>query len=278
MSVQDLLPITKQIYSQMVTIAWLMIGPLFLLSCVIEYSKEPHNFPAWELLRKLIITIVLLCFFPEISAAISITANALADRIGEKHALDILFQQIHDQTDPKSQASKMPFLLSADIQVAIMNYFSFAAVKLAKFIMIALYHFFWSLLMAVAPLMILGNLFRSASHLTGHLFGSLFEISSWNIAWQIMAEMLLGLNYLHADPSNYFDAVCFNFLLAIAMVGTPILIHSLLRQGLSSPSSVSAGGMMAFVGTPFRHAQTAMKMASGRSPLSGNSVSKKKED
>jgi hypothetical protein len=110
--------------------------------------------------------------------------------------------------------------------------------------MIALYHFFWSLLMAVAPLVILCNLFRGTSHITKHLFGSMIEISAWQIVWQIMAVMMLGLNILHPTGENYFDAICFNFLLAIGMVATPILVHTFVRSGLSSTSGLAAGAVL----------------------------------
>ena len=244
MSGQELLPITKELYAQMQTIAWIMIGPLFLLACVIHYIKEPANFPALEMVQRITLTIGLLMFFPEITEMVSSIANSLAERIGEKHALEVLFKKIQDQTDPQKQSSTIPFLLSADIGVSILNYLSYALVYLAKFLMVAIYHFFWSLLMAIAPLAILCNLFRGTSHITKNLFSSLLEISSWNVIWQIMAVMLLGLNILHPDPGNYFDAICFNFLLVIGLIGTPLLVHSFVRGGLNSPSSLSAGAVL----------------------------------
>ena len=234
---QELLPITKEIYSQMVGIAWMMLGPLFLLSCAISYVREPANFPALEMLHRIIITIALLTFFPEITSAVSQIANGLADRIGEKHSIDILFHKIQAQGDPLKQWAHNPFLINADIGVALLNYLSFAIVYLVKYLMIALYHFLWSLLMAIAPLAILCNLARGTSQVTKNLFSSLIEISTWNIVWQILAVMLLGLNFLHPNPENYFDAICFNFLIAIGMLGAPLIVHSFVRGGLSSPLS-----------------------------------------
>lgn len=242
---QELLPITKEIYSQMVGIAWQMIGPLFLLSCVISYVREPANFPAMEMIHRITLTIALLIFFPEITSTISGVANSLADRIGEKHALDTLFLKVQNQTDPQHQAFRIPFLINSDYGIAILNYLSFASVYLAKYLILALYHFYWSILMAIAPLAILCNLFRGTSQVTKNLFSSMLEISSWNILWQILAVMLLGLSVLHPDPGNYFDSICFNFLLAIGLIGTPLLVHSFVRGGLTSPSSLSSGAMVA---------------------------------
>ncbi|MDZ4676307.1 MAG: hypothetical protein SGI74_02265 [Oligoflexia bacterium] len=244
MSGQELLPIAKELYKQMQSIAWLMLGPLFLLSCVVAYMREPANFPAFEMIHRVTITIGLLMFFPEITSMIAQVANGLADHLGEKQALEQLFKQIQQQTDPAKQASITPFLLSADIGVALLNYLSYALVYLAKYLMVAIYHFFWSLLMTIAPLAILCNLFRGTSHITKHLFSSLLEISTWNILWQIMGVMLLGLNVLHPTAANYFDAICFNFLLVIGLIGAPLLVHSFVKGGLSNPSSLSAGPML----------------------------------
>jgi hypothetical protein len=265
MSGQELLPITKEIYNQMVGIAWIMIGPMFLLSCAISYVREPGKFPAAEMVQRIVVTVALLSFFPEITAKVSEIANALADRIGEQHAIDALFLKIHDHANPQNQSSHIPFLINADIGVALLNYISFAVVYLAKYLMIALYHFFWSFMMALAPLAILCNLFRGTSQVTKNLFSSMIEISSWNIVWQILAVMLLGLNFVNPDPSNYFDAICFNFLLAIGMIGTPMLVHSFVRNGLSSPSAFAAGAgavIGATLGPVGKSVGTAVKIAS----------------
>jgi hypothetical protein len=262
MSGSELLPITKEIYNQMVGIAWLMLGPLFLLSCAISYVREPGHFPALEMLQRVIITICLLIFFPEITSMISQVANSLADRIGEAHAIDSLFVKIRSQTEPMSQWHKNPFLINADIGVALLNYLSYAVVYLVKYLMIALYHFFWSLLMAMAPLAILCNLFRGASQVTKNLFSSMIEISTWNVVWQILAVMLLGLNFVHISAENYFDSICFNFLVAIGMLCAPLIVHSFVRGGLSSPSSLSAGAVVgATLGPVGKTVSAAIKVA-----------------
>lgn len=249
MNVQDLLPITKVMYQQMNEIAWLMLAPLFLLSCVIEYAREPHAFPAMTLLRQLILTIVLLCIFPEITGLISTMSNELAQKISDKHALDVLYTHLKTQTDPKNQLSQFPFLLSADWNVALLNYLSYAVAHLAKPLMILLFHVLWSLNLIIGPLVILCNLFRSSSHVTGHLFRSMLEISCWNIVWAILGEMLLGLHFIQ-QPGNYFDVIGFNFFLALALIGTPIFVHILIGQGLSSTTRVAAAGVSTLVSTP----------------------------
>ncbi len=269
MSAQELLPITKEIYNQMQGLAWMMLAPLFLLSCVICYIKTPTNFPALELIHRVVVTIALLTFFPEITATISSIANGLADRIGEKQALDALFIKIQNQTDPEKQSLSIPFLLKADAGVAILNYCSYSVVFLVKYLILALYHFFWSLLMALAPLAILCNLFQGTSQVTKNLFSSLIEISCWNIIWQVLAVMLLGLEVLHPNAGNYFDAICFNFLVALGLLGAPILVHSFVRGGLSSPASLSAGAVIGATVAPMSKAFNITKqMTGGR--LSGN--------
>ena len=79
MSAEELLPITKELYNQMQMIAWTMLGPLFILSCTIRYMKEPHCFPALEMIHRVFITIALLMSFPEITKLISDVANSLSE-------------------------------------------------------------------------------------------------------------------------------------------------------------------------------------------------------
>ncbi|MEQ1875504.1 MAG: hypothetical protein ABL958_02585 [Bdellovibrionia bacterium] len=196
------------------------------------------------------IVVALLTFFPEIASTIADISNGLAERIGEKEAIDKLFAKIKEQGSPESQAKGMAFLLTADIGISIINYVSYAAVFLIKYLMLALYHFFWSILCCIAPLAILCSLFEGLSQVTRNLFSSMIEISLWNIVWQIMAVMLLGLSVLHPTGKNYFDAICFNFLLVIAMVATPLIVHSFVRSGLGHPQSLAAASILGLVSGP----------------------------
>jgi hypothetical protein len=251
MNVHDLLPVTQAMYQQMNAIAWLMLAPMFLLSCVIEYVREPHAFPALLMLKKLVVTAVLLCLFPQITSLISTISNDLAVKISEKGALDALYTQLREQTLPKNQLTKFPFLLGADMNVSFLNYLSYGVAHLAKPLMILLFHVLWSLNLIIGPLIILCNVFRSATHVTGHLFRSIFEISCWNIVWAILGEMLLGLQFINQQkPANYFDSIGFNFFLTLAMVGTPIFVHILVSQGLSSTSGITAAGTATLVSAP----------------------------
>jgi hypothetical protein len=134
----ELLPITKEIYSQMQSIAWLLIGPMFLLSCTIHYVKEPANFPALEMIQRIVITIALLIFFPQITSTIASIANALAERIGDRSAIDSLFQKVQDQSKPDNQSTKFPFLLSMDMWVAALNFLSYSVVYIFKYLIVAL--------------------------------------------------------------------------------------------------------------------------------------------
>jgi len=228
MSSSDLLPITKELYQQMMTVAWMMIAPMFLLSVVREYAKSAGQPPVFDLIHRAVVTIFLLVFFPEISSAIAEVFNGLAGRFGEKHAMDQLFAQLQQNADPGGQVSRFPFMLR-DWGMSLINYICYAIPFLAWYIMKTIYHFLWSLLSAVAPLAILCNLFPGLSHVTKNLFASLLEIASWNVLWQIMAVMLFGLKYV--QPSgNYFDALSFNLFIGIGLIAVPFIVHSFVRN------------------------------------------------
>ncbi len=246
----ELLPITKELFKQMTQIAWLLLGPAFLLAWCFKYFKAPLQPDSLALVHRLIIVVALLTFFPQIATLIADIANALAEKIGEREAITKLFELIERNGRPESQSKGFPFLLSADIGISVLNYLSYAIVFLIKYLMVALYHFFWSLLCCIAPLAILCTLFESLSHVTRNLFSSMIEISLWNVVWQIMAVMLLGLSVLHPTGKNYFDAISFNFLLVIAMIATPLIVHSFIRSGLGHPQSLATSSMLGLVAGP----------------------------
>ena len=100
--------------------------------------------------------------------------------------------------------------------------------------MLAVYHFSWSFLVILSPLILLFHVF--SSQMTVSLFKSLVEIASWKIVWVILSVILNSLPFSEAEAieGQYITLIIMNFVIALCMLGTPFVVKSLIGSGFSS--------------------------------------------
>ena len=105
--------------------------------------------------------------------------------------------------------------------------------------MIALYQFFWIFFGVTAPLLLLFNLFEGTSHITTNLFKGMIEVASWKIVWAILGAMLAALSYgdIYKTEGVYVTLIVMNFIIAIALLMTPMMVRSIVGGGLQHMSS-----------------------------------------
>jgi hypothetical protein len=127
-----------------------------------------------------------------------------------------------------------------DLLIATLSFLSYLILYIARYLMIAMYHFFWAFFIVSAPLLLLFNLFSGTSQITVNLFKGMIEVASWKIVWAILGAMLTALSFGNAyqTEGNYLTLIVMNFVIAIAMLLTPMIVRSLLGPGLQSMSSV----------------------------------------
>lgn len=116
--------------------------------------------------------------------------------------------------------------------------------------------------MVTAPLLLLFNLFASTSQITINLFKGMMEVASWKIVWAILGAMLTALSFgdAYKAEGNYLTLIVMNFVIAIAMLATPMMVKSLVGSGLQSMSStLGATAVAAMVAAPARAAMVATK-------------------
>ena len=132
-----------------------------------------------------------------------------------------------------------PILAFDDLVVAVLSYVSFAVLYFARFIMVAIYHFSWVFLSIMAPILLLFHVFSST--VTVNLFRSMFEIASWKVVWSVLSALLKALPFgtWYAMDGNYLTIIVLNFVIAICMVGTPLVVRALVGSGFSA----MAGGL-----------------------------------
>ena len=84
--------------------------------------------------------------------------------------------------------------------------------------MLAVYHFSWSFLTILSPMILLFHVF--SSKMTINLFRSMAEIASWKVIWAILSLMLNALSWgdtLELE-GNYLTLTIMNFVIALFML------------------------------------------------------------
>jgi hypothetical protein len=234
--------------------------PLFFgVAIIIDWFKGPGQGGDFvNTLKRAFVATLLLVGFQEITGAILLIANGLSDKISDMSGLDQLLQMAGDKARsyPLSPTS---FLLGAnDLIIAVLSFLSYLVLYVLRYLMVAVYHFSWVFLTILAPFLLLFHLFTSK--ITLNLFRSMIEIASWQVVWSVLSAILLALPYGNAyvADGNYLTVIVINFVVAICMFGTPLIVHALVGSGFSAMAG-SLGPLAASVmmGAPTKAASVA---------------------
>lgn len=118
-------------------------------------------------------------------------------------------------------------------------YATYFLLVFARMFLVAFQHFYWFLLVSIAPFLILGTLFEATTALTKALFKNLLQVAAWPIVWSVLSAFvkalpfslvygaenedivaIAGMNLIFEGPCDiglkkykaYFDrSICLNF-------------------------------------------------------------------
>jgi len=120
-----------------------------------------------------------------------------------------------------------------------------------------MYHFFWVFYSIAAPILLLFNLFPSTSKIVVNLFKGMIEVACWKIVWAILGAMLTALSFgdAYQVEGGYVTLMVMNFVIAVAMLATPLVVSSLVGSGLNSVAPIiGAAAVGAMTGVPAKAA------------------------
>lgn len=252
-----------QLHAEFVRIYYLMLPIAFALAVALNWFRFPAGGPDFlDTLRRTIISTLLLAALPEISQAILFVADGIAERIDQARGLDAFMRLASERSQGTTKMNSI--LLSApNFILNILSYASYLLLYIARYLTIAMYHFYWLFYMVTSPLLLLLNLFPSTSQVTRNLFRSLIEISSWKIAWSILGAMLIatGFGEKYQSIDNYITLFVMNVVIAYSMLKTPALVSSLASGGAHAMAGEigAAAGTMIAVTMPTKAAFAAKK-------------------
>ena len=230
----------KDLHQEFVRMYYLMLPVFFALAIVVAWFKSPQGSPEFvDILKRAVISSLLLAAFPEISKAILFIAEGITERIDHMSGIDSVIKMAQAKSETYSMSLSSALLQFNDLLIATLSFLSYMLLYIARYLMIALYHFFWAFYIVSAPLLLLFNLFSGTEQITVNLFKGMIEVASWKIVWGILGSMLTALSFGNAyqTEGNYLTLIVMNFVIAIAMLMTPMLVRSLVGSGLQSMSS-----------------------------------------
>jgi hypothetical protein len=253
----------ERLYHDFVGVYYMMLPVCFALSLVITWLKSPQGSPEFiDTLKRVIVTTLILAAFPEISKMILFVADGIADKIDKTAGLDQIIEAAKLKMDDYGFSGKSLLLAFNNLIIAGLTFGSFLILYAARYLMIAIYHFYWLFYMVAAPLLLLFNVFAGTSHITKNLFKGMIEVASWKICWSILSAMLASLSLVDAYSieGNYITLIVLNFVISIAMIFTPLFVKSIAEGGANSTAGVfGQAATAAMMATPAKAGAIAAK-------------------
>ena len=222
------------LHEEFVRIYYLMLPVFFALSIAVTWVRSPHGSIEFiDVLKRAVISTLLLAAFPEISQAIIFIADGIAERIDQVNGLDNFLRMAQEKALGFTFARNVLLLSIPDLIIALLAFVSYLILYIARYLTIAMYHFYWTFYMISAPLLLLFNLFPSTSQVAGNLFKGLVEVASWKIVWAILGAMMTAISFgdAYKAEGNYITLVVMNFVIAISMLKTPSIVKALISGG-----------------------------------------------
>jgi hypothetical protein len=259
----------RDLHQEFVNMYYLMLPVFFSLAVVIAWFKSPTGSPEFiDIIKRTVIATILLVAFPDISKAILFVADGITERIDKVNSLDTMIRMAEEKSEGYTLSVSSMLLQFNDLIIATLSFLSYLVLYIARYLTIAMYHFFWIFFMVSAPLLLLFNLFEGTQQITKNLFKGMIEVACWKIVWAILGAMLtaLSLGDAYRAEGNYLVLIVMNFVIACAMLMTPMMVKSIVGSGLQSmSSSLGAAAVAAMASAP---AKAASSLRTSRSFIS----------
>jgi hypothetical protein len=268
-------PLAQELHQEFVRMYYLFLPVFFGLAVVLAWFKSASGGPEFlGILKRAVIATILLAAFPDIAKAVLLVTEGVAEKIDNLNSLDMMIRMAQEKSESYSLSATSVILQFNDLIIATLAFLSYLILYVARYLTIAMFHFFWIFFMISAPLLLLFNLFEGTSQITKNLFKGMFEVACWKIVWAILGAMLTALSFgdAYQAEGSYLVLIVMNFVIAVAMLMTPSLVKSLVGGGVQSMSSaIGAASFAAMAAAPTK---TAMIASTSRSAINsaGNFV------
>lgn len=240
--------LAQSLHQEFVNMYYLFLPVFFALAVVVAWFRSPTGSPEFlDIIKRAVVATILLAAFPDISNAILYVTEGVADKIDKLNSLDNLIRMAQQKSEGYSMSVTSVILQFNDLIIATLSFLSYLFLYIARYLTIAMYHFFWIFFMISAPLLLLFNLFEGTQQITKNLFKGMIEVACWKIVWAILGAMLAALSFgdAYQAEGSYLVLIVMNFVIAIAMLMTPSIVKSLVGGGMQSMSSAIGAASVA---------------------------------
>jgi len=279
----------NDLHQEFVGMFYLLLPVFFSLAVALAWFRSPQGSPEFlDIIKRAVVATILLVSFPDISKAILNIADAISFRIDEMNGLEAVLKMAEEKSQSYDNSAFSMLLKFDDLLIGILSIGSYLLLYIARYLTIAMYHFFWLFFMVTSPLLILFHMFEGTSQITKNLFMGMIEVACWKIVWAILGAMLTALSFgdAYQAEGSYITLVVMNFVIAAAMLMTPMMVRSISSGGVQSMSSkigTAAIGLIAAghakTGRPFSSAFRQSRSAVGgfRSSMINQAGGQKKQ-
>lgn len=232
---ERLLPAAKAIYAHTSSLSWQMLLPLFLLSVAFSYSTDLGVTGSILVrLKRLLLVALLLVAFPKIAEFCQVLGVEIAKSIDDMSGIDAVLDAASKKAESYSFDLQGLLNLGSDLIMGTLVVVSFLILVCARFLLLAFQHFYWFLLVALGPFLILGTLFDAASGITRGLFKNMLQVAAWPIIWSVLSAFLkvLPFNAAYSGVGEFVTVIVLNIIIAVALLFSPFLV-SQLCEGVS---------------------------------------------
>lgn len=235
----------NELRGHLVVLYWILLPLYTVFLIVLEQAKldGAPNIP--NIMKRVIISIILLLSFDECIHAISVLGDGISEEIGGFSSI----KQVFNIISKRNAARDFGWMKFKDYLIFIISFCSYIIAYLGVFVSEALINFVWVILYIVSPLMILMYVSEKTAFITTNLYKSLISVMAWKVFWSILAVLLLKMIVTNQsdDPGNFLTTIVINLFIACSMLFVPFATKSLLSDGLSSSGSSLAGATAGFV-------------------------------
>lgn len=248
-----LLPAARVIYQHTSELSWQMLLPLFLVSVAFGYTSDLGLTGSILVrLKRLVMVALLLVAFPLIAEFCQVLGVEIARSIDNMTGIDTILEAASKRAETYSFDLQSLLNLGSDLIMGALVIVSFLVLVVARFLLLAFQHFYWFLLVALGPFLILGMLFESSSSITKGLFKNMLQVASWPIIWSVLSAFLKALPFAAAydGAGGFVTVITLNLIIAVALLFSPFLVSQLCEGvSLSVGSTLRQGAMSAVMMT-----------------------------
>jgi len=232
---EKLLPIARMLYQRTSQLTWEMLLPLFLVSVALAYTNDLGlSGTIVTRLKRLVLVALLLVSFPMIAEFCQILGVEIAKSIDDMTGIDMILDAAAKRAELYSFDLQGLLNFGADIILNGLVVISFLILVVARYLLLAFQHFYWFLLVALGPFLILGMLFDASTAITKGLFKNMLLVASWPIIWSVLSAFLRALPYAsaYANAGECLTVITLNLIIAIALLFSPFIV-SQICEGVS---------------------------------------------